>query len=168
MELLEVVAKRYSARAYEPTPVEPEKLERILEAARLAPSACNLQPWHIYVVRDADARHAVCAGYGGAWMRQAPVIVVVCGEASRAWVRSDGRCYVDVDVAIIADHLILAAANEGLGTCWIGAFDPEAVRRALHIPDTLEPIVMTPVGYPADQPREKSRKAREEIVTVIG
>ena len=94
-----------------------------------------------------------------------PFVLCVCGLPADNWVRSDGRNYVDVDCAIVMDHMTLAAADLGLGTCWIGAFDPGAARAVLGLPDEAEPIALTPLGYPADEPKPKKRKALDDIVS---
>ncbi len=91
-------------------------------------------------------------------------MICACGLPKKNWVRKDGKNYNDVDVAIVMDHLILAAANEGLGTCWIGAFNPEKAREVFHLPDDVEPVVLTPLGYPDDQPREKRRKPLDTLI----
>ena len=102
--------------------------------------------------------------YDRDWFVQAPLVICACGLPAGNWIRRDGHNYVDVDVAIVMDHLILAAADAGLGTCWIGAFDPQAARSVLRLPDDVELIAFTPLGYSADQPRPKKRKALEELV----
>jgi len=164
MELLELAKKRYSVRAYKPDPVEYEKLQGVLEAARLAPTACNLQPFQFIVIhtkgREADLRRI----YSDSWFVQAPIVICVCGIPSQSWVRQDGKNYCDVDVTIAMDHLILAAADLGLGTCWIGAFNPDAARKILGLPDDVEPIAFTPPGYPDEQPGYKSRKLMDKLV----
>jgi nitroreductase len=164
MEFHAVVSTRRSVRAYRSDPVEQDKLLRILNAARLAPSAANRQPLHVYVIRDEATRQALAAAYSQEWFVQAPVIVCVCSRPGEAWRRSDGKSYADVDAAIAMDHLILAAAAEGLGTCWIGAFKPDEVRRVLGVSDDLEPVAMTPLGYPAEQPGLRPRKELDEMV----
>ena len=124
MSFLELARKRYSVRAYKPDPVEDEKLQQVLEAARLAPSACNLQPFQFIVIhtrgREAELRRI----YSSSWFVQAPIVICACGMPSQSWRRRDGKNYCDVDVTIAMDHLILAAADLGLGTCWIGASIP--------------------------------------------
>ncbi len=164
MDFYEVVRKRSSIRKYQDRPVEEGKLQRILEAARLAPSAANRQPWHFIVVKDPKVKEKLKAAYGREWFYTAPVIVCACGDPSAAWVRADGVSYLDVDVAIAMEHLILAAAAEGLGTCWIGAFDEQAAKRALGVPEHIKVVAMTPLGYPAEEKGEKRRKSLEEIV----
>ena len=164
MEFYEVLNKRRSIRKYKSAAVEQDKLDRILDAARIAPSAKNLQPWHFIVIRDESVKLALKDAYDKEWFYSAPVIVCVCGEPAKAWVRRDGRSYLDVDVANAFEHLILAAAAEGLGTCWIGAFDSLAVRRTLGLPVGIEPVAMTPIGYPDETPPPPSRKAMGEII----
>ena len=164
MEFAELIKKRYSVRAYKPDPVEEEKLRQVLEAARLAPTATNRQPFQIIVIRTAGREADLRRVYGRDWFVQAPLVICACGIPAQNWVRSDGKNYNDVDVTIAMDHLILAAANLGLGTCWIGAFDPAAAREVLGLPEGVEPVAFTPLGYPADRPRSKKRKALSELV----
>ena len=164
MDFKELIRARYSCRAYRDDPVEEEKLAAVLEAARLAPTACNRQAFRLYVVPTAHRHEALHRLYGRAWLAQAPLLIGIAGEPGRTWVRRDGRNYVDVDCAIVMDHLILQAADLGLGTCWIGAFDPAAARHLLELPPDWEPIAFTPLGYPADKIRPKTRKPLEEIV----
>jgi nitroreductase len=164
MEFLELAKKRYSCRAYKSDPVEDAKLQQVLEAARVAPTACNLQPFQLIVIhtkgREAELRRI----YSSSWFTQAPLVICACGIPSESWKRRDGKSYCDIDVTIALDHLILAAASLGLGTCWIGAFNPHAARQILGLPDSVEPIAFTPLGYPVDSPGRKSRKSLDEIV----
>lgn len=164
MEFTDLIQKRYSVRAYKPDPVEDSKLHAVLEAARLAPTAANRQPFQIVVVHTAGRDKELQRIYSRAWFTQAPLLICICGVPAQAWVRRDGKNYADVDVTIAMDHLILAAANQGLGTCWVAAFDPPAAREVLRLPDDVEPIAFTPLGYPADQPDSKDRKALTQLV----
>jgi len=164
MEFAELIKKRYSVRAYKPDPVEEEKLHRALDAARLAPTASNRQAFQIIVIRTAGRQEELRRIYDRPWFVQAPLIICACGIPAQNWVRSDGKNYNDVDVTIAMDHLILAAADLGLGTCWIAAFDPMAAREVLGLPEGVEPVAFSPLGYPADQPRSKKRKALSELV----
>ena len=164
LSLYEIIAARRSIRKYRSDPVEEEKLIRVLQAARIAPSAGNRQPWQYIVVTDDAVKRRLKAAYDREWFFTAPVIVCACGEPSRSWTRKDGRDYKDVDVAISFDHLVLAATAEGLGTCWIGAFDPAIVREVLEIPAGIEPIVLTPLGYPDESPPPRDRKTLKELV----
>ena len=164
MEFSELIQKRYSVRAYRPIPVEEEKLKAVLEAARLAPTASNRQPFKIVVMHTVGREAELRRIYDKNWFVQAPLLIAACGTPAHNWVRRDGKNYNDVDVAIAMDHLILAAASLGLGTCWIAAFDPPAAREVLHLPEGVEPIAFTPLGYAADTPRQKERKALSELV----
>jgi nitroreductase len=167
MDFYEVIQRRRSVRKYEADPVEEDKLHRILNAARLAPSAANRQPISLIVVRDDKIKRRLKDAYSQEWFFTAPVIICACALADKAWKRNDGKRYVDVDVAIAMDHLILAAAAEGLGTCWIAAFKPGIVKEVLNIPDDLEPLILTPLGYPESIPEPTYRKPLNEIVREI-
>ena len=167
MDYYEVIKKRCSIREYNNRDVEEYKLERILEAARIAPSACNNQPWRFIVVRKAEIKEELKAAYSKPWFWTAPVIICACGIVDEAWRRSDGKSYLDVDVAIAMDHLILAATAEGLGTCWVGAFDPAEVKRILNLGPEIEPIALTPLGYPSVFPEAKSRKPWDNVVRYV-
>lgn len=164
MNFLDLARQRFSVRSYEKTAVPEDKLQMVLEAGRLAPSAANRQAWRFVVVRDEKQRRALGDAYPRDWFWSAPVILVVCMEPAKAWVRFDGKNYADVDGAIAMDHMTLCAAEIGLGTCWIGAFEPAKVRRVLGIPGHIEPLAMTPLGIPAEPVRAKSRKPMLEIV----
>lgn len=164
MNFIDLAKKRFSVRAYESKPVPEQDLEMILEAGRLAPSADNRQPLHIIVIQGEDRRRALGVAYPRDWFWKTPVILVVCVDVARGWLRTDGKNYGDVDGAIALDHMTLCAADLGLGTCWIGAFDPAKVRSILNLPEGIEPLAMTPLGYPAEGVRAKSRKALNELV----
>jgi len=164
MDFSDLSQQRYSARAYKPDPVEDEKLQRVLEAARLAPTAANRQPFQLIVIQTAGRQAELKRVYHREWFSQAPLVIGVCALPVAAWVRRDGKNYADVDATIAMDHLILAATDLGLGTCWVAAFDPVAAREVLQLPDGVEPIAFTPLGYPADQPKRKERKPLAELV----
>jgi nitroreductase len=165
MTFLELVKKRSSVRAYLDTPVPETLLDSILEAARWAPSACNIQPWIFIVIKDNASRKALKTVYNREWFLRAPVIIAVCYDRSASWKRSDGRDFGDIDCAIALDHLTLAAAEAGLGTCWVGNFNPAMAREVLALPQQVDPVAFTPVGYPGpDATRSKSRKAPDLIV----
>jgi nitroreductase len=165
MEYSELIANRYSVRAYRPDPVEDKKLRCVLDAARLAPTACNRQPFQIVMVHTQSRETELLRIYHQPWFVQAPLILCAVGLPRESWVRSaDQRRYLDVDVAIVMDHLILEAANQGLGTCWIAAFNAKAAREVLSLPDEVEPLIFTPLGYPADAPGLKERKPLETLV----
>jgi nitroreductase len=165
MEYSELITARYSVRAYRPDPVEDEKLEAVLEAARLAPTAANRQPFQLIVMHTAGREKEIGKIYRRPWFVQAPLVIGVCAISSLAWVRESDRFNARlIDAAIVADHLILAAANLGLGTCWVAAFNVEAARDVMKLPDEAEPVIFTPLGYPADQPGPKTRKPLNESV----
>jgi nitroreductase len=165
MDFRELIEKRYSVRAYRPDPVPEETLERVLNAARLAPTAVNRQPFRIIVVETADAKQALARVYHRSWFVQAPLVLAVVGVASEAWTRGfDGVRYHIVDATIAMDHLVLAAANEGLGTCWVCNFNPAEAREMLSLPPDVEPVAFTPLGYPADTPQPKLRRSLGELV----
>lgn len=163
MDFQTLSQRRVSVRAYQDKPVEREKLLAVLEAGRLAPSACNKQHWKFVVVSDAAARKRLGETYKGEWFAQAPVLIAVCVEPSASWTRGDGKNYAWVDGSIAMDHLTLAACEQGLGTCWIGAFDDAKARAALKVPAGVEIVALTPLGYPAEAGRAKSRKTLAEI-----
>ncbi len=167
MDFYEVIQGRRSVRKYKADPVDDDKLQRILNAARLAPSAANRQPISFIVVREDKIKQKLKDAYSQEWFYTAPVIICACTLSDKAWKRNDGKAYVDVDVAIAMDHLILAATAEGLGTCWIAAFKPGIVKEVLSIPDDLEPLVLTPLGYPEAIPEPTYRKPLNEIVREI-
>ena len=165
MDVYEAIRTRKSVREYRDTEVEQEKLERILEAARLAPSASNRQEWRFVVVRDQGKREQLATEAAKQpFIAGAPVLLVCCAQTDHHRMRCGIECY-PVDVAIAIDHITLAAAAEGLGTCWIGAFDPKVVRRVLSIPESIEIVELLPLGYPADPaPVPKSRHPLKDIV----
>jgi len=164
MEFMELAKKRYSVRAYKSTPVEEEKLEKVLEAAALAPTAANRQPFRLIVLKTAGREADLRRIYARDWFVQAPLVVCACAVKGESWVRRDGKNYADVDTTIAFDHLILAAHDLGLGTCWIAAFDPAAAREVLKLPAELEPLAFTPLGYPADQWKPKKRRPVSALV----
>jgi len=164
MEFTTLVESRYSVRSYKTDPIEESKLEKVLQAMRLAPTATNRQAFQFLVVHTKGREEELKRIYRSDWFTQAPVVVCACGIPAENWVRMDGKNYNDVDVAIAMDHLILAATNEGLGTCWIGAFDAQAAKEVLGLPEGVEPIALTPLGYPVGEPRPKKRKELSELV----
>lgn len=165
MDFSELVQKRYSVRVYKPETVADDKLEQVLEAARLAPTAANRQPIQFVVVHTAGRQEELKRIYNRDWFVQAPLVICACKVPPQGWVRrQDSKNYSEVDVTIAMDHLILAATDLGLGTCWIAAFDPVVTRQILGLPDDVEPIAFTPLGYPGDEAKPKKRKERAEIV----
>ncbi len=163
MDIREVIGNRYSVRSYEAGPVEDEKLNRVLEAGRLAPSGRNRQPWKFVVVRDAELRQALAKAAEQAFLAKAPVIIAVVGLSPEQVMYCDIPAD-PVDCAIAIDHMALTAVAEGLGTCWIGHFDQDACRKLLGVPPSAKIIEMLTLGCPADSPKAKSRKPLAEIV----
>jgi nitroreductase len=167
MDFSNLIQNRYSVRAYKPDPVEEGKLHQVLEAARFAPTAANKQPFQLIVIHTGGREAELRRIYHREWFAQAPLVICACAVPAQAWVRRDGKNYADVDATIVMDHLILAAANLGLGTCWVAAFDPVAAREVLHLPQGIEPVAFTPLGYPADQPKTKERKPLSDLVRYV-
>ena len=164
MNFLKLAAKRYGVRAYKSDPVEDEKLQQVLEAVRLAPTASNREPFQLIIVGTKGKEADLGRIYSRPWFVEAPLVICACAIPSQSWIRRDNKNYSDIDVAIAMDHLTLAAVDLGLGTCWIGAFDPLAAREILCLPNEIEPVAFTPLGYPNDQPKEKTRKSIGELV----
>ncbi len=164
--LLSIAQKRYAVRCYTSQPVPDDILLHIIEVARLAPSAVNYQPWKLYVVREKELLCQLHEVYHREWFRTASCCIVVCGNHNESWHRgSDGKDHCDIDVAIITEHIALAAAEQGVGCCWICNFNVEACARLLQLPDGVEPMVLLPLGYAADDDvPPKKRKSTDEIV----
>jgi len=165
VDFFQLIESRYSVRAYSNRPVEEDKLRKVLRAGQVAPTAANLQPFRILVRETRGCHDDLGRLYHREWFCQAPLVVGVCSVPKEGWVRRDGKNYADVDATIAMDHMILAAAALGLGTCWIAAFDPAIARSVFDLPDGFEPLAFTPLGYPADQaPEERPRKAIGELL----
>ncbi|AFQ46037.1 nitroreductase family protein [Desulfosporosinus meridiei] len=168
MNFLEIAQTRRSLRTYLDKPVEREKLEYVLECARLAPSWKNMQCWRFIVIDEAEGREAVAQSMGESnpgrkALMTAPLIVVLCAvpKESEVW---EGKDNMMLDAGLAMEHLILAATEQGLGTCWQGLFSEETIRAALDIPDDVRVVAMTPLGYAAEERRPRPRKAMSEIV----
>jgi nitroreductase len=165
MDFYDVVRNRYSCRAYKPDPVPEERLQRILDAAVLAPTAANRQPFRLVVIHTKGREADLGRIYGRPWFIEAPLVIAAVGIGDACYVRGDGYSFRDTDVSIIMTHLVMAAAAEGLGTCWIGAFDPKAAHDILGLPANAEVLACTPLGFPADSPKAKVRKPKEQLVS---
>lgn len=163
MEVFESIKNRYSCRSYKAGSVPEEKLKKILEAARLAPSAHNAQDWKFVVVKDAQKRKEVAETATKNFIAEAPVIIAAV-SLDPEQVMSSGVPAYAVNLAIAIDHMTLIAVEEGLGTCWIGAFNQEKVKEVLNIPEECKVVALLPLGFPADKPGLKIRKDFEEIV----
>jgi nitroreductase len=167
MDFLTRAKKRYSTRKYDNKPVEKEKLNRILEAARIAPSAVNKQPWIFVVIDEPVMLEKIHATYHREWFNDAPVVIVACTDHNEGWKRSDGKDHCDIDIAIAVDHMTLQAADEGLGTCWVCNFDPGKVNDVLKLPGNVEPAVLLPVGYPLDEANPDRHDAKRKKISEI-
>ena len=164
MEVIEAIARRESVRSYEDRPVPEDKLLKVLDAARLAPSASNRQRRKFIVVRDEKRRRELSAATGGQrHVAQAPVVIAAVSTMPEYIMRCEVPAYA-VDLAIAVDHMTLAAADEGLGTCWIGAFSQDEARAVLGVPDDCKIVTLLPLGFPKQDRREKIRKQLDEIV----
>ncbi len=170
MSFLDLARRRHSVRSYRPDTVPDDQLAAVLEAARVAPTAANRQPFRVIVIHTAGREAELRRIYDRDWFTGAPIVLCVCAVRGEAWARTmyDGRSHADVDAAIVMDHMVLAAADLGLGTCWIAAFDPTAAREVLDIPPDAEPMLFTPLGWPAEDgdasARHLQRRPLEELV----
>jgi nitroreductase len=150
MSFIELAKKRYSSRSYKNKPIEKDKVLRILEAGRVAPSAANKQPWQFIYIDESPLLEQVKACYPSAWMESAPALIVMCGHHGRSWKREDGKDHCNIDIAIATDHIALAATDEGLSTCWVCKFDALKCAEILSLPFQMEAIVILSIGYPDD------------------
>ena len=165
MALLTQIRERYSVRAYADRPVEDEKLKAVLEAARQAPSARNLQDWRFVVVRDAEIRQRlVIAANHQPFVGQAPVVLACCGTNTDYTMRCGQKAY-PIDLAIAISYMTLQAVEEGLGTCWIGSFYEDQVKAILEIPAAVKVVELLTLGYPKDKAGPRRRVAREQILS---
>ena len=163
LSLMEIIQGRRSIRAYSDKPVEQEKLEAVLEAARLAPSARNRQKWQFIIVTDPIVKQAMAeACFDQPSVKTAPVFIAVVDEEPEMMTCRQPVEAVDASIAL--SFLILKAHEEGLGTCWLGYFDQEKVKAALCIPESMSVVAATPLGYPAESPNARDRKPLEEII----
>ena len=165
MTFRDLAEARFSLRNYDSRPVEQEKIDRLLECVRLAPSAVNFQPCVFYVVTDQVLLAQLQDCYNRDWFKTAPMCIVACGNHQQAWHRKlDGKDHTDIDVAIAVDHLTLAAVDMGLGSCWICNFDAQKCAQVLDLPEGVEPIAMVAIGYAATDERPlKKRKLHDEL-----
>jgi nitroreductase len=163
MELMEAIRGRRSTRSFLDRAVEEEKLEKVLEAGRLSPSARNMQDWRFIVVRDEATRQRLAeAARNQEFVGQAPVVIAACGTSDL--IMTCGQPAYAVDVAIAVDHMTLAAFSLGLGSCWIGAFYEDQVKKILGVPNEVRVVALLPLGYPAGPVRATPRKSLEEVV----
>lgn len=171
MNFNDLVNARYSCRNYNRNKIIDRKiLEKIIETAQFAPSACNRQPWVFIVVDDqceASCRKSILDSYNRPWIETAPAFIIACGNHNQAWIRpADGKDHTDVDLSIAIEHICLAATDAELGTCWVCNFDVDILTKGLNIPQGIEPIAIIPIGYPIDGSiiPQKNRKEIEDII----
>jgi nitroreductase len=165
MEFDTLIRRRFSVRSFTNQKVDRTVLLEILEAARIAPSAANYQPWHFIVITEPEHLDEIQQAYPRAWFKEAPVCIVICSDHLQSWKRKpDGKDFADVDLAITIDHLMLKATDLGLGTCWVCNFDVKLAREILRLPNHIEPLAFIPMGYTESKAPEKSRKILSEIV----
>lgn len=172
MEFYELIKKRCSVRSYDRNKkIDQKILEKILNAARLAPSAANKQPWKILVISSPNKLEEIKKCYNKPWFHDAPHVIVIKGKISEAWVRSyDGYNSLETDLSILMTYIILAAANEGIATCWIANFNPDTLKKVLELSDDERVYAITPLGYPVEGSvynDNKIRKSLEDIVEFI-
>lgn len=168
MVFYDAVRKRHSLRKYDSGRKVPEEiLKRILEAGRMAPSAANKQPWRFLVVSSEEMLKKVRSCYNASWFQDVPHVLIAAGDYNKAWVRGDGYNSLETDLTIALDHMILAAASEGVGTCWIAAFNPFALRKALGLKDSEQVFAITPLGYPKRGFKDETRKSRKPLNAIV-
>lgn len=161
MEFLELAKKRYSVRSYSEKKVEPEKLNKILEAAHVAPTAANLQPVHLLAVQSKEGLAKIGKA---ANIYNAPLAIIVCADHEKAWIRPfDKKQSGDIDASILTDHMMLMATDLGLGSVWICYFKPEVIREEFSLPDPLEPVNILAIGYAEEEPADKERHSAVRI-----
>jgi nitroreductase len=165
MDFLSLAKQRYSCRAYKSDPIDPVKLERALEAMRFAPSACNRQPYRLYVLETARYRDALQGIYRQPWFVEAPLVVAMVAFLEESWCHRDGKNLGLVDAAIAFDHFLLAATEQGLGSCWVAAFHRLKAFEFLNLPETADILAFSPIGLPDGTPPIKERKRLEQLVT---
>lgn len=164
MDLIEIIKKRRSVRKYKPDPIPAESIQHVLEAARQAPSWGNLQCWKFIVVKDQETRTRLAeACQRRMWMAQAPIIVVGCADPSQSGKKGKGQEYYLVDLGVGMEHLILAATEIGLGSCWIALFDEDSVKHILGIPSNIRVVAMTPLGLADEEYTQGQRKDLSQI-----
>ena len=168
MEFIDVITKRYSVRGYLDKEVEKEKLEYVLKAATIAPTGVNNQPFKVYVIDTKKHKDELSEIYGAEWFVEAPYVLCVVGLVDKAWTRPwDGKNIVDIDATIVMDHIILAATDVGLGTCYVGAFKADKAKRFLNLDENEVPVLFTPLGYGNAEPRDTPRMELDEFVEYI-
>ena len=168
MDFDEVINKRYSVRGYLDKEVEKEKLDYVLKAATIAPTGVNAQPFKVYVIDTKKYKDELSKIYGAKWFVEAPIVLCVVAIKNEAWTRPwDQKNIADIDATIVMDHIILAAQDVGLGTCYIGAFKKYEAHKFLNLKENEEAVLFTPLGYGNAEPRDTPRKELDEFVVYI-
>lgn len=161
MDFLNIAKSRYSVRSYINKKVEKEKLDKILEAAHIAPTAANLQPVRLLVVQEESGLTKIGKA---ANIYNAPLAVIVCSDHAKAWKRPfDGKLTIDIDASIVTDHMMLEATELGLGTVWVCYFKPDIIKSEFDLPEGLEPINILVIGYTDEQPANPERHSTQRI-----
>jgi len=167
MTFKELCLRRQACRKYLPKAIEQEKLDYILECARLAPSACNRQPWTVYLLQSEDAVSKATECYNRDWAKTAPMFILLCIKEDQQWIRpNDNKPHGMIDISIIAEHICIAATEVGLDTCWVCNFETAKAQAIFSIPEDETPAVLIPIGYSEEAVREKTRKEMDEILII--
>lgn len=166
MEVFEAIEKRRSIRKYADKKIEDEKLKKIVDAGRLAPSANNAQEWKFIVINNDEKRKEITEATGMEFIGQAPTIIVACATESDKKMFCGQMAYT-VDLSIAFSYMILEAAELGIGSCWIGHFDEQKVKDALGIPESIRVVAIAPFGYPDEEPEARPRKSIEDVACFI-
>ena len=164
----DLVQMRYSCRNYLPTKIDNLLIAQVLETAHFAPSATNAQPWRVMVLNTPESLAKARQAYNREWFATAPAVLLICAQTDKAWTRADGKNHADIDIAILADHITLAATDMGLATCWVCNFDAKLISELFNLDSNCKPLVLLPIGVPAtDDIPPKKRLALDDFVTYI-
>lgn len=164
----DLVQMRYSCRNYLPTKIDNSLIAQVLETAHFAPSATNAQPWRVLVLNTPESLVKARQAYNREWFATAPAVLLICAQTDKAWTRADGKNHADIDIAILADHITLAATDMGLATCWVCNFDAKLISELFNLDSNCKPLVLLPIGVPAtDEIPPKKRLALDDFVTYI-
>ena len=164
----DLVQMRYSCRNYLQTKIDNSLIAQVLETAHFAPSATNAQPWRVLVLNTPESLAKARQAYNREWFATAPAVLLICAQTDKAWTRADGKNHADIDIAILADHITLAAADMGLATCWVCNFDAKLISELFNLDSNCKPLVLLPIGVPAtDDIPPKKRLALDDFVTYI-
>lgn len=168
MDVFEAIKGRRSIRAFTKEPISDKEIKKLIDAARWAPSAGNIQPWEFIIVRDAEVKLRLSeAALNQTLIKEAPVVIVVCANqmlSARGYGSRGANLYCLQDTAAATQNMLLAAHAMGLGACWVGAFKEEEARKVLNIPSGARPVAIVPVGHPAEKPVARSKRQISEII----